>query len=353
MGGSNGSAVRASLRGARLARLEKGSVATAFPLGSKPLVIGRDPASGIVVADRRASKRHATVSLQGSRLAVEDLNSHNGTYVNERRVEAGVLTPGDVLRVGHTFLIYLVDDMPVKRAEVRAAGWLVGRKWAGGGLKAPVSERPLLIGRAREADIRIAEEGFADFQAQVVAAPGGAEVIELTGDAPRSSLLADGEQLKIGAVVLKYLAVAARGRPEPAQPPAGDVIGSLEAEARRIEKDSNAAALAPPEDAGAASARAKACKLSIAVRNGPLAGKDFPFTGNRILIGSDRKAKIQLTDEQVSRFHARIRWHDGDLVIEDLDSETGVFVNGAAIRHKPLKPGDRIHIGATNFLVHL
>jgi pSer/pThr/pTyr-binding forkhead associated (FHA) protein len=41
------------------------------------------------------------------------------------------------------------------------------------------------------------------------------------------------------------------------------------------------------------------------------------------------------------------------VVIEDLKSGNGVFVNGAAVRRTPLKPGDVIRIGSTEFLVHL
>ncbi len=128
--------------------------------------IGRDPGNQIFLGDTLASKRHAAVSFQGRRLIVEDLNSLNGTCVNERRVKAQELAPGDVIRIGRSLYIYLVDGMPLKRASGRAAGWLIGRSPTGG-LKLPVTETPILIGRAPEADIRVAEHGICDFHVQV------------------------------------------------------------------------------------------------------------------------------------------------------------------------------------------
>ncbi len=77
------------------------------------------------------------------------------------------------------------------------------------------------------------------------------------------------------------------------------------------------------------------------------------FLGRRITIGRDKKSKIHLDDQDVSRSHACIRQHEGDVVIEDLNSGNGVFVNGVAVRRTPLKAGDVIRIGSTEFLVHL
>ena len=96
-----------------------------------------------------------------------------------------------------------------------------------------------------------------------------------------------------------------------------------------------------------------AWKCRITARNGPLAGKTFTFLGRRITIGRGTKSKIRLDDQDVSRSHACICRHEGDVVIEDLKSGNGVFVNGVAVQRAPLKPGDVIRIGSTEFLVHL
>ncbi len=348
--------------GARLARLDAGSVAAVFPIAGDPLIIGRDPANQIFLGDTLASKRHAAASFQGRRLVVEDLNSLNGTLVNERRVKAQELAPGDVIRIGHSLYIYLVDGMPLKRGGGRAAGWLIGRSPTGV-LKLPVTELPILIGRAPEADVRIAENGICDFQVQVIRVPGGAQVIQLAVYPPQCFVLTDGAELKVGGTVLLFRASAAAsaskaahraaarpvpapgikaGPPPPNEPSDVKLLRLLEAESARVEAG---------EPRNAKPDRAWKCRITV--RNGPLAGKTFMFLGRRIVIGRNKKSKIHLSDKDVSRTHACIWRREGEVVIEDLKSGNGVFVNGVAVLRAPLKVGDVIRIGSTEFFVHL
>src|SRR3954449_12697811 len=53
--------------------------------------------------DPEVSRRHATIREQGGSLAIEDLGSTNGTFVNDQRISAvTVLNDGDVVRLGNT-----------------------------------------------------------------------------------------------------------------------------------------------------------------------------------------------------------------------------------------------------------
>jgi pSer/pThr/pTyr-binding forkhead associated (FHA) protein len=70
---------------------------------SGAIVIGRDTSAGLVIDDPEASRRHASLSLDGSDLRVEDLGSTNGTFVNGARIsEPQALSQGDKLRIGTT-----------------------------------------------------------------------------------------------------------------------------------------------------------------------------------------------------------------------------------------------------------
>lgn len=83
--------------GGRLVRVGDGST-TLIPAGG--LVIGRDPGCDLVLSERGASRRHASVrpSLQGYVIAD---HSVNGLTVNGRRVEGTqVLGMGDIVRIG-------------------------------------------------------------------------------------------------------------------------------------------------------------------------------------------------------------------------------------------------------------
>jgi predicted component of type VI protein secretion system len=64
--------------------------------------IGREGCD-VNLMDPEVSRRHATIRDQGGSLAIEDLGSTNGTYVNDRRITAvTVLNDGDVVRLGNT-----------------------------------------------------------------------------------------------------------------------------------------------------------------------------------------------------------------------------------------------------------
>lgn len=64
------------------------------------VTVGRDRSCEIVVAHPAVSRRHAKISPSGPLLAVEDLKSANGTFVNNVRIERADLKPGDVIRFG-------------------------------------------------------------------------------------------------------------------------------------------------------------------------------------------------------------------------------------------------------------
>lgn len=64
-------------------------------------------------------------------------------------------------------------------------------------------------------------------------------------------------------------------------------------------------------------------------------------------IGRDESGALVLTDESVSRRHARITCsEDGRVFVQDLGSTNGTAVNGHPIEHAEIRPGDQLEIGA-------
>lgn len=72
-----------------------------------PVVLGRDSDCDLVVADFDISRRHATIEVCEGEYTIRDLNSTNGTLVNNRKVEVVGLVSGDMIRVGKTILKFL------------------------------------------------------------------------------------------------------------------------------------------------------------------------------------------------------------------------------------------------------
>ena len=64
------------------------------------VMVGRDRTCSIVLSHPAVSRRHARITLSGQTPMLEDLQSANGTYVNNTRVERVMLKPGDVVRFG-------------------------------------------------------------------------------------------------------------------------------------------------------------------------------------------------------------------------------------------------------------
>lgn len=81
-------------------------------LGDRPLTIGRNPDSDIVLIDDRASRIHAGLRLWDGEYYLKDLKSRNGTFVNGRRIEVTTLKPGDELKIGQTVILFEDENSP-------------------------------------------------------------------------------------------------------------------------------------------------------------------------------------------------------------------------------------------------
>jgi len=84
------------------------------PIGARPVTIGRAPDNEIPIDNLAVSNYHARVYTEAGRLVVEDLNSLNGTFVNEQRVERATLRDGDAILIGkHRIVVDQAHDAAV------------------------------------------------------------------------------------------------------------------------------------------------------------------------------------------------------------------------------------------------
>ncbi len=86
-------------------------------------VIGRDLGAGLSIADDEASSEHAALSpLPDGRVALEDLGSTNGTFVNGHRLTGPVsLSGGEEIRIGSTTMRLFDADATVIGAPAAVA----------------------------------------------------------------------------------------------------------------------------------------------------------------------------------------------------------------------------------------
>lgn len=77
---------------------------------------------------------------------------------------------------------------------------------------------------------------------------------------------------------------------------------------------------------------------------------DFIIT-KKTIIGRDPQCDICLTLDYLSRQHVSLEPFNGKLIIEDLNSSNGTYVNGSRINKTELKPGDKIKLDVLTFEV--
>ena len=83
------------------------SIGKKYDLLGDEILIGRDATNHVVVEVDSVSRRHVVLELEGDHRVIADLQSTNGTYVNDIPVERQTLRSGDLLRVGDVIFKYL------------------------------------------------------------------------------------------------------------------------------------------------------------------------------------------------------------------------------------------------------
>lgn len=90
-------------------------------------------------------------------------------------------------------------------------------------------------------------------------------------------------------------------------------------------------------------------RSSYSLRDGTV---EYKLHAARLLIGRGEDADIVLADPLVSRRHAELQETEGGLLVTDLGSRNGVFVNGHPISEPtPLLNGDSLGIGDYTFVL--
>ena len=91
--------------------------------------------------------------------------------------------------------------------------------------------------------------------------------------------------------------------------------------------------------------------LRLEPRDGPAEDLELSSKGSIEIGRAPDNDGIKVDDIGLSRRHCSIREDGGRLVVEDLGSRNGTFVNGERIVRRVLKPGDEIEIGESRVLV--
>src|ERR1700761_6208388 len=116
---------------AKLVILNQGMTGRIFDLNVERTTVGRVEDNTLQIADGSVSSHHAEILLRGTEIVIKDLNSTNGTFINNDKITETVLKPGQTLRFGQVEL-KIDDGKPV------TSGGTVPPSAIGGNTPAPM-----------------------------------------------------------------------------------------------------------------------------------------------------------------------------------------------------------------------
>jgi pSer/pThr/pTyr-binding forkhead associated (FHA) protein len=125
----------------------------------------------------------------------------------------------------------------------------------------------------------------------------------------------------------------------------------------RVASDRLAAATVPPPSARKASdesartrVRNTLPKFMLRGVSGPTFGKTFALTGTMV-IGRQNDSDIPVAAEEISRHHARLQVTPEGVLVEDMSSANGTFINDKRVQSGLLKPGEELRLDTVRFLL--
>ena len=89
---------------AKLVILNQGMTGRTHELTVDRTTIGRVDDNTFHIQDASISSHHCEVHLRGAEILIRDLNSTNGTFINNEKISEAVLKPGQTLRLGQVEL---------------------------------------------------------------------------------------------------------------------------------------------------------------------------------------------------------------------------------------------------------
>ena len=256
-------------------------------------LIGSDPGCDLVVAAPSVSSRHARLSESSGAFVLEDLGSTNGTFVNGRRIAVSTrVMPGDAISLGQAAPLPWPDLPPTFQV------------------------RTIRIGREPDNDVVIDAPGVSGHHARIVL-EGDRATIEDLGSTNGTFLNSPNPDGQVVRAPLKGSDTV--------------YLGSLAIPASRFLADLPTAPFPSP--------------APPASPEGPAS---LSFRGEAIVLGRDAECDHRVDRPMVSGRHARIsRSAAGPLILEDLGSSNGSFVNGRRVEGSlPVEAGDLIGLGS-------
>ena len=101
----------------KLILMDAAGIVKQVPLERASTSLGRGPNNDLVLDTRRASRAHAVIEVEGTRVIITDLHSLNGTQVNGELIDQHLLEHGDSIEIGSVEMRYVTLDEELSEDE--------------------------------------------------------------------------------------------------------------------------------------------------------------------------------------------------------------------------------------------
>lgn len=276
-------------------------VADGIPAGSPVLKIGYARDNDLVIPLPQVSAHHAELAKAAGRYIIRDLGSTNGTSVNSHKVQTAYVVPGDTIALG-SYEFAFTNEIATRLASSES----MERETRA--MEIPSTLRkPVVIGREVDCDIVLDGPQISRRHAELLFTGAGWQVRDLGS--------ANGTYVNERANPIDTAVVTAT-----------DVLffGSYRFPVSRISDFLDAG----PED---------------------ITGGVVPLPTEKpvVTIGRGADNDVVIDAPQISRHHARLVRSNDALLIEDLGSANGTFIDGVKISQPtPLDPSKTISFGS-------
>lgn len=131
-------------------------------------------------------------------------------------------------------------------------------------------------------------------------------------------------------------------------------VGSVQTRLVAVERAGQGPTSAPPsspvDEVGRTKVRMAVPRHILRGVSGSTFGKNFPVFGT-MTVGRMGDCEIAIPSEEISRRHVRVQSLPEGLMVEDLGSSNGTFINGERVHKGVLKPGDELRLDTLRFLL--
>ncbi len=340
----------------------------------RPLNIGSDKKSDIIIEEAGVDERHARITSTDRGPTIWDVGTEFGVVTNGVRKTTSELHAGDLIKIGEALLVVLFEphgksELPEPFSEGSVEGDVTAKfhieTGASKGQTIFVGMRPMIIGRHRLATAHMEQRHVTPLHTHLLPSSRGIQVTDLRSAIGTrvnelivtETVLNNGDSLRIGELRLRFestgklLEQRAREETEEESEPVSvpEIPSDVEFE---IESDDSGMELDADKPSREVTERYKPGELVLTAIEGPIEGKFVVIKKSKLFIGRAGTSDVFIPDLSVSRKHAVITLSKAGLLeIEDLDSTNGIYVNNRQVRKAALKTGDAIRIGSTSLIV--